>query len=290
MICLTRKAWGKLNLTLDVLGRRPDGYHALRSVMTPVSLSDTLQIRLGTGLPWQVRCDRAEVPQGEKNLCWKAARLYFDVIGEDPQGLDIFIEKQIPMQAGMAGGSADAAAVLSALNRHYGALKDADLRSIGLTVGSDVPFCQLGVTALAEGRGEILTPLPKLPEAMTYVLVQPDFSASTPALFARLDLVGVTRRPDNGAMTAAIIDGSIPRIAGLLSNAFQPVVEADFPVVGQICRELLENGALGACLTGTGSVVFGVFDGRAAADAAAAAMAVRYPRVFTARNVSGRCL
>ena len=108
--------------------------------------------------------------------------------------------------------------------------------------------------------------------------------------------VSISNRPDlceyqcNGAMAAAITDGSIPRIAGLLSNAFQPVVEADFPVVGQICRELLENGALGACLTGTGSVVFGVFDGRAAADAAAAAMAVRYPRVFTARNVSGRCL
>lgn len=286
MICLTQTAWGKLNLTLDVLGRRPDGYHALRSVMTPVSVADTVRLRLGTGRPWQVRCDRPQVPQGEKNLCWKAARLYFDAIGTDPQGLEIHIEKRIPMQAGMAGGSADAAAVLRALNGHYGAMEDADLRRLGLQVGSDVPFCQLGVAALAEGRGERLTPLPKLPEAMTYVLVQPDFSASTPALFARLDQVGVTERPDNEAMVEAIAQGSVGRIARLLSNAFQPVVEADFPVVGQICRALLENGALGACLTGTGSVVFGVFEGRAGADAAAAALSASYPQVFTAQNVS----
>lgn len=285
MIVLQTEAFGKLNLTLDILGRRADGYHDLQMVMTSVSLSDTVKITLGTGRPWEVLSDCGDIPQNEGNLCWKAARLYFDAALCDPQGLRIQLTKRIPSQAGMAGGSSDAAAVLRLLNGHYHALSETALYQIALAVGSDVPYCLFGGTALAEGRGEVLTRLPDLPEALCYVLVKPDFAVSTPALFRAIDASGTQVRPDNPAMLRAIEDGDLAAIGNLLENAFEPEIVRDYPVVEEIRRQLLSCGALGARLTGTGSVVFGIFDKDAAALAAADALRGSYPLVLTAKSV-----
>ena len=285
MIPLRETACGKLNLTLDILGRRPDGYHDLDMVMCSVSLSDEVRLMLGTGQPWTVVCDRPGIPDGQGNLCWKAARAYFDAAALDPGGLRIEICKAIPAQAGMAGGSSDAAAVLRALNRHYGCFTETQLRAIGLTVGSDVPYCLFGGAALAQGRGEILTRLPALPENACFVLVKPEFSVSTPALFRRIDAEGVTERPDNAAMVAALEAGDLPAIGRLLQNAFEPIVAQTYPVVQEIRTTLLENDALGARLTGTGSVVFGLFDGEEKAASAAETLRARYPEVHTAKAV-----
>ena len=185
-VVLRETAYGKLNLTLDILGKRPDGYHDLEMVMCSVDLADELTLELGAGGGWSVTCDRAELPQDEGNLCWRAARSYFDAAGLDPDGLRIRVRKSIPAQAGMAGGSSDAAAVLRALNRHYGRFSGAALREIGLQVGSDVPYCLFGGVALARGRGEELTRLPDLPGELHFVLAKPDFSVSTPELFREI--------------------------------------------------------------------------------------------------------
>ena len=285
MIPLRETAYGKLNLTLDILGRRPDGYHDLEMVMCSVSLADELMLMLGTGEEWSVVTDQPDIPDGPGNLCWKAARAFFDAAALNPGGLRIEIRKTIPAQAGMAGGSSDAAAVLRALNRYYGCFSEAQLRAIGLTVGSDVPYCLFGGMALAKGRGEILTRLPALPADVCFVLVKPDFAVSTPALFRQIDAVGLTERPDTAAMVAALEAGSLPEIGRLLANAFEPAVAADYPVVQKIRTSLLENGALGAKLTGTGSVVFGLFEDRTTAVAAARTLRQRFSRIVVVQAV-----
>ena len=254
--------------------------------MCSVSLADELELELGTGLPWAVTCDRGDLPQNEGNLCWKAARLFFDAAGLDPGGLTVRIRKSIPAQAGMAGGSSDAAAVLRALNRHYGRFSAEALREIGLRAGSDVPYCLFGGVAFARGRGEILTRLPDLPEGLCFVLAKPAFSVSTPALFREIDEVGVTERPAVTFMLRGLMTGDATAIGQSLANAFEPAVSEAFPVVQTLRRVMLEHGALGAKLTGTGSVVFGLFDDRAAAEKAAEALRELVPEVWTAEPVS----
>ena len=259
MIVLHETAPGKLNLTLDVCGKRADGYHDLEMVMISVSLRDSLTLELGTGEPWSVTCDRPGIPGGADNLCWKAARAYCDAAGIDPGGLRIHVEKHIPTQAGMAGGSSDAAAVFRALNRHYGCFSEEELRALGLTVGSDVPYCLFGGVALARGRGELLTRLPDLPGELYFVLAKPDFSIATPELFRELDAAGVSARPDTAAMVSAIQRRDRNAIGANLQNAFEPLVAARYSVVEELRQLLLARGAVGARLTGTGSVVFGLF-------------------------------
>ena len=283
MITLQGRAYGKLNLTLDILGRRPDGYHDLEMVMCSVSLYDEITVRLDTGEPWSVTCDRPGIPDGPDNLCWKAAKAYLDAADLAPEGVSVAIRKSIPAQAGMAGGSSDAAAVLRLLNGHYRRFSESQLRALGLRVGSDVPYCLFGGIALAAGRGEVLTRLPELPPNACFVLVKPDFAISTPALFRTVDAVGVTARPDNRAMEAALAAGDLPAVGRLLENAFEPPVSEASPVVQTVRRELLELGALGARLTGTGSVVFGLFDKPETAAIAALALQGRYPEVQAVR-------
>ena len=313
MITLYETAYGKLNLTLDVLGRRPDGYHDLEMVMISVSLADRLTLELGGGGDWAVTCNRPGIPQGPENLCWRAAEVYCRAAGVDPAGLRIHIQKEIPAQAGMAGGSSDAAAVLRALNRHYGAFDEERLRALGLTVGSDVPYCLFGGAALARGRGEVLTRLPALPEDLCFVLVKPDFAVSTPSLFREIDAQGVqarpapdpafrgaqcapaeasgTRYPCRGAQCAPAAPASADAmlraieaqnpcaIGAALQNAFEPLVAARYPVVEALRRSLLSCGALGARLTGTGSVVYGLFSSKYRAAAAALFLREQYPEV-----------
>ena len=285
MITLQGGACGKLNLTLDILGQRADGYHELEMVMCSVDLCDRLTLSLETGRPWSVVCDRPGIPDGAGNLCWKAAKAFFDAAGCSPNGISIEIQKAIPAQAGMAGGSSDAAAVLRLLNEHYRCFTETQLRSIGLTVGSDVPYCLFGGVALAKGRGEVLSRLSDLPAEACFVLVKPDFAISTPALFRTVDAVGVTARPDNRAMEAALAAGDLPAVGRLLENAFEPPVSEAYPVVQDIRRALLDCGALGARLTGTGSVVFGLFDDAQTAGRAALALQAAYPEVHAVRAV-----
>ena len=197
----------KLNLTLDVLGKREDGYHDLRMIMQSVTLADRLTLEDTGAGEVRVRTDLSFLPTGEKNLAAQAALRYWQARGEGPRGLDIAIQKRIPVCAGMGGGSSDAAAVLRALNDRDGApFSREELARIGEQVGSDVPYCVLGGTALAEGKGEALTPLPPLPRCWA-VVCKPEFSISTPELFARIDSVRLRRRPDTRGAVAALEAG-----------------------------------------------------------------------------------
>ena len=167
MTTIFEPAYAKVNLTLDVLGKRPDGYHDLQSVMQTISLRDDIEIDVGTGKPWKLLCSREDIPCDERNLAWKAAKVYCEAMNKDPDGLEIRITKRIPSQAGLGGGSADAAAVLRALNEHYGnPLSIMALAELGAQVGSDVPFCVVGGTAMVEGRGERIRMLPAMPDCV----------------------------------------------------------------------------------------------------------------------------
>lgn len=260
MTILEEKAYAKLNLTLDVLGKRSDGYHDLRGVMQAISLCDDLELTVGTGEPWQVTCDRKDLPAGQENLAFKAAKAYFDASGTDPDGLSIRITKRIPAGGGLGGGSADAAAVLRALNRYENnRFTLEELEKIGLSVGCDVPFMVRNHTSLAEGRGEVLTKVPAMPQCF-YVLVNPGFSVSTAELFGRFDAVPVPKRPNHREMEAALKEGNLQKIGKNLHNVLEFAVLQDHPELFQIENALDNCGALGTSMTGSGSVMFGMFE------------------------------
>ncbi len=285
MTVLTEAAFAKLNLTLDVLGLREDGHHELRSIMQTVSIWDEVTLTLDTGKPWALSCAREDVPCDESNLAWKAARVYFDLLGGEPDGLHIELNKRIPAQAGLGGGSADAAAVLRALNR----LKDSPLSvpalaELGAQIGSDVPFCVLGGTALAEGRGERLTKLPDAPE-MFFVVCKPALSFSTPELYARLDQAVIGQRPDTTKMRAALQRGDLEAIGKNLCNVFEQAVLSDYPELNYIKSVLMTYGALGAQMTGSGSAVYGIFSSFEYAVVACTMLKENYPMVYMAKTV-----
>ena len=255
------KAYAKLNLTLDVLGRREDGYHDLCMVMQTITLHDTLYLTPNGSGAVRAASDLSFLPTGEKNLAAAAALRFWEALGQPPEGLDIKIQKQIPVCAGMAGGSSDAAAVLRALNQMEGTpFTPEELARIGEQVGSDVPYCVVGGTALAEGRGELLTPLPPLPQCWI-VVCKPDFPVSTPELFARIDSVRLRCRPDTEGALAALAAGDLPGVARRMYNVFEDVLpERQRARVAQIKHILIQNGALGANMSGTGPTAFGLFE------------------------------
>lgn len=260
MITLQEPAYAKLNLTLDILRKREDGYHEIESIMQQITLRDDIEIDLETGEDWKLECDWEEIPTDSQNLAWKAAGLFYKTIGKDPQGITIRITKRIPMEAGLGGGSADAAAVLTALNRQEGEpLSKWDLARLSAKIGSDVPFCVVGGTALAKGRGEKIAQLLPMPQCF-YCIAKPEFSVSTPELYAKWDETEQPYHPDIQGMGRALDQQSLLHAAGYLGNSFEPLVAAEHPEIEKIKEIMRDCGALGCAMTGSGSAVFGVFD------------------------------
>ena len=258
MTTLYEGAFAKLNLTLDVLGKREDGYHDLQSVMQTISIRDDIEIDVGTGKAWTLECDKPGIPTDETNLAWKAARVYCETLKIDPNGIAIRITKRIPSQAGMGGGSADAAAVLRALNRHYDSpLSIMALAELGAQVGSDVPFCVLCGTAMVEGRGERLRKLPDMPDCFI-VVCKPEFSSSTPELYRKIDETVIGQRPDHQAMESALLAGDLQKIADNIWNVFDPVVTKDHLELNYIKSIFNSYGAIAYQMTGSGSAVFAI--------------------------------
>ena len=285
MTTLYEGAFAKLNLTLDVLGKRPDGYHDLQSVMQTVSIRDDIEIDVGTGKPWKLVCDKEGIPCDERNLAWKAAKAYCDALNKDPEGLEIRITKRIPSGAGMGGGSADAAAILRALNRHYGnPLSIGALAELGAQVGSDVPFCVICGTAMCEGRGERLRKLPDMPDCVI-VVCKPEFSVSTPELYRKLDEVAIVGRPDNQPRESALIAGDLEKIAHGLCNVFDPVVTADHLELNYIKSIFHQYGAIGYQMTGSGSACFAIVSEFEVAAVICSMLKDNYPNVFICKPV-----
>ena len=285
MTTLYEAAYAKLNLTLDVLGKREDGYHDLQSVMQTISIRDDIEIDVGTGKPWRLLCSDETLPADERNLAWKAADVFCRTMNRDPDGLEIRIVKRIPSGAGMGGGSADAAAVLRALNRHYGEpLSVLALAELGAQVGSDVPFCVLGGTAMVEGRGERLRKLPDMPDCI-FVVCKPDFSVSTPELYEKIDRVAIPQRPDNRAMETALLAGDLGAVAENLCNVFDPVVTSEHLELNYIKSICHSYGALNQQMTGSGSAVFAILPNFEYAAVVCNMLKDNYPKVFIAKPV-----
>lgn len=280
------QAPAKLNLTLDVLGRREDGYHDLRMVMQSVQLCDTLTLEQGKGEGIRVKSNLGFLPTDGRNLAAAAALAFWKDRGIEPYPLDITLEKVTPVCAGLGGGSSDAAAVLRAMNQiHNTGLTLEQLAVIGRKVGSDVPYCVLGCTALAEGKGEILTTLPALPKCWA-VLCKPDFSVSTPALFSQIDSVRLRRRPDTEGVLKALEAGDLPGVARRLYNVFEDALpERCAAKVNQVKHILIQHGALGAAMSGTGSAVFGLFEKQVEAKNACEELLALSPETFLTQTV-----
>ena len=282
---ISGKAYAKLNISLDVTARRPDGYHDMLMLMQTISICDELTIQperdglvhAVTSLPY--------VPGDKRNLAVRAALKFLELVDDGERGMKISLRKSIPVGAGMAGGSADAAAVLRALNRAYGdPLSARELCAAGEEVGSDVAFCLLGGTALASGRGEILQPLKALPPC-AFVVCKPDFSISTPELFRKLDEAKLSCHPDTEGLLDALEKSDLDGLCRRMYNVFEDVPDRRMRTIRAAKGALLDCGALGALMTGTGSAVFGVFRDAAAAEKACETLKREYRFCRTAEAV-----
>lgn len=280
------KAYAKINLTLDVLGKRADGYHDMDMLMQSVGLWDQVDLTLQEerGIHFASSC--VDLPLDQNNLAVKAAQVFFAYVGMEAQGLHITIQKKIPLCAGMAGGSSNAAAVLRGLNELTGKRLSADiLSSLGEKIGSDVPYCMLGGTARAQGRGEILTPVSPLPDC-EIVLCKPDFGISTAELFHRLDHHAVGMRPDTEKMLYALAEGDLLKISKAVYNVFEAILpEEKQDVINHIRAMLQEGGALGSAMSGTGPTVFGIFKEAILAERMAELLGKQYKETFLAKPV-----
>ena len=261
---IVRKAYGKINLALDITGKREDGYHLVRMILQTVDLYDLVTVeQQAEGIA--LTCDDPRLPAGEPNLAYKAARAMiraFDL----PGGVKIHIEKHIPMEGGMAGGSSDAAAVILGMDELYDLHAEMEqLDEIAITLGADVPFCLRKGTYLAEGIGEKLTELPHAPHC-DLVLIVPDFGISTAWAYAKADEMEDLTRPDIQGMIKAIEKQDAMKMASGMGNVLEQVAIRKYPEIQTIKEKLLQNGAFGAMMTGSGSVIFGLFDDPEKAD------------------------
>ena len=282
-----RTAPAKINLALDILGRREDGYHEMRMVMQTVSLCDTVSLEETTG-GFTLSAEGFTPPEDRKTLEQRAAEAFFRAAGQPMPGLRVTLEKRTPAYAGLGGGSADVAALLRLLRENYApwmSLKE--LEETGGQIGSDMPFCVRGGTALAEGRGEVLTSLKPLPECR-FVICKPEFDLPTAGMFARLHFgKGGQYHPDVDGMVSTLERGDLRGIAERIGNVFEGVLEAEeSEEITHIKDILLRCGALGAAMSGSGPAVFGIFEGEEGANWAIEVLRDRYGQVFLAEPVS----
>lgn len=272
------EAPAKINLILDIKGKRPDGYHELETVMHQISLADRIILNpCASGI--KLGINSGLVPYNESNLAYRAASVFFQKNGFKG-GIEIFIEKNIPVGAGLAGGSTDAAAVLLGINEIYEYnLSEELLLEMAAELGSDVPFCVLGSSALARGRGEILTPLPSA-VFLEIVLVKPDFQLSTAEVYSKFELAKVEQFPDTRAFLAAWGRGDVEDIAVNMVNVLESVSIRIHPEIAVIKERLKELGALNAVMSGSGPSVFGIFKERKGAAQAAETLRKWYSEVY----------
>lgn len=269
---VTVKAFAKINLLLDICAKRNDGYHDLLMIMQSVGLYDTVSVERIKGRNIAISCDDSDVPTDERNIAYQAAEAFFNAakIRKPSRGIHIDIQKRIPHAAGLAGGSADGAAVILALNTIYHAeLTEKQLCAIGAQIGADVPFCLTGGTLLAQGIGEILSPVKPLRRCYV-VLAKPDSGVNTGAAFAQFDEEGKQHAPDCLGMLCAVQRRDLKDIAARLENVFEQFIEVPSRIyIKEIMRR---NGALGACMSGSGPTVYGLFEKKEDAQRATAAL------------------
>lgn len=255
---ITKKAYAKVNLGLDVIRRREDGYHEVRMIMQTVDICDVLTFTRQERPGIVVTTDKEELPGDESNLIYKAARLVTETCSVR-EGIKIELQKRIPMAAGMAGGSTDAAAVFHGMNEMFGLGMDEDeMCALGVKIGADIPYCVKGGTALAEGIGEILTKLPDAP-ACVVLVAKPDIDVSTKYVYENLHAESLEYHPDIDGMRAAIEEGDLRGMAERMGNVLETVTVNAYPVIREIKEVMKKSGAWNALMSGSGPTVFGIF-------------------------------
>lgn len=261
------KAYAKINLGLDVIRKRPDGYHDVKMIMQTVNLYDTIVIKKTKFQSVTIESNLYYLPTDQRNLAYKAAMVFRDNFG-CKDGLSINLNKRIPVAAGLAGGSADAAATLKGLNELYKTgLSLEELMKLGLKLGADVPYCLLMGTALSEGIGEILQPLPKLPDCFI-LLVKPEINVSTRYVYENLHLDEKIIHPDIDSMIEALKEKDLYKLTPLMKNLLETVTAKEYPVIEEIKALMINMGALTSLMSGSGSTVFGIFDSQDKAEKA----------------------
>jgi 4-diphosphocytidyl-2-C-methyl-D-erythritol kinase len=258
---ITVNAYAKINLGLDVLRRREDGYHDVCMIMQSLELHDVITIRLTSEQGISISTNLSYLPANQDNLVYKAASLFMESYGLT-SGLSIHLEKQIPVAAGLAGGSSDAAATLLGINQlfHKGVPKE-ELMKLGVKIGADVPYCIMLGTALSEGIGELLTPLPPIPSC-SILLVKPDISVSTKYVYENLHLNEKSVHPDIKAMRTALAGADLHTLAKSMDNILQTVTIKEYPIISEIKDKMKELGALNSLMSGSGPTVFGIYQNR----------------------------
>ncbi len=290
---ITETAYAKINLALDITGRLPNGYHAVRMVMETISIHDDLTFTLsdkpGIRLTCQMEDDALSVSEldcGEDNLIVKSARaLIADAEKSGDIGLDIALIKRIPMAAGMAGGSSDAAATLRGVNKLLNlGYTDEELCVTGVTIGADVPYCILGGSMLAEGIGEKLTPIPAPPD--THILIaKPDIDVSTAYVYRQIDSSPAIDHPDVDGMISAIREKDLSRMASKLGNVLRDVTAQEYAIVPELEQAMRAQGATGALMSGSGPTVFGLFDNKETCMQALDHIRALYPDIYVSDAV-----
>lgn len=268
------KALGKINLGLDVIGRRENGYHDVRMVMQTIYLYDNVTMIRTEEPGIQIESNLFFLPKDENNIAWKAAALLMEEF-DIKEGVKIILDKHIPVAAGMAGGSTNAASVLYGMNRmfHLG-LTTKELMERGVKLGADVPYCIMRGTVLAEGIGEQLTPLPPMPKCQI-LIAKPPISVSTKLVYEKLDSKEITTHPDIDGILEGLANQDLRRIASSMGNVLEKVTEEEYPVIREIKELMTANGALGAMMSGSGPTVFGIFKDRRTAKKAYEAVKVQ---------------
>lgn len=265
---LELKALGKINLGLDVLGRRDNGYHDVRMVMQTVYLYDQIKIERTKEPGIQLSTNLFYLPVNENNLAYQAANLLMEEF-QISEGVKITLDKHIPVAAGMAGGSSNAAAVLFGINQMFSlGLSQKELMERGVTLGADVPYCIMRGTVLAEGIGEILTPLPDMPKC--YILIaKPPISVSTKMVYEKLDAHEIQEHPDIDGILHGLENQDLQQIASCMGNVLEKVTIEEYPFIEEIKSVMKDNGALNAMMSGSGPTVFGIYDDKQQAKNAA---------------------
>ncbi len=278
------KAAAKINLMLDILKKLDNGYHSLFMIMQSIDLYDTVTVEKNSINEIIIKCDKDGVPCNEKNIAHKCARVFFDYCNIDDRGITIEIEKNIPMAAGVAGGSADGAAVLYCLDEIYGTnLTDRELAKIGNKVGADIPFSLTGGTAVTLGTGNVIAPVTDLPECYM-VLAKPDQDVSTPEAYAEFDALTRVRHLDRVAMIDAVSNGDYEKICSLCGNVFEQAVEV--PKRPHIKGVMRKCGADACCMSGSGPTVFGLFSDKEKAELCLEKLSKKYENVFMCKPVN----
>ena len=277
------KAYAKINLTLDITGKRKDGYHLLRMIMQNVDVYDEIEIeKIQSGII--IEADKNYIPTDERNLAYKAAKIFMDEFNIS-EGVKIKITKNIPVAAGMAGGSTDAAAVLKAMQDLFEInVSESKLMEVGLKLGADIPFCLKGGTALCEGIGEIITPLKPFKDHML-VIVKPNFGLSTKDVYKDIDIQKIFKHPKTEEVIQAIEENDVAFVSENLMNVLENVSLKKHKILREIKNIMLNQGALGALMTGSGPTIFGIFEDEGKAEKTYEYFESRYDQVYLSKTI-----